>query len=116
MVDRAEPAGEALPQWVDLTPAEAAYWTGTDLAHHDWRAGPTVRDAAQYAAAVRLGQAIGFVPRTLVPDLPPAGVSVVAVTGLSASEPRIAWPSNTTSPDVARFVRHATEQVQLTEA
>ncbi|MDQ0378766.1 LysR family transcriptional regulator [Amycolatopsis thermophila] len=116
LIDRAELAGEAFPQWADVGPAETAYWTGTDLAHHDWRAGPIVRDAAQYTSAIRLGQAVGFVPITLLPELPLTGVSVVPVTGLSASELRIAWPSTTTSPDVARFVRHATEPAPLTGA
>jgi DNA-binding transcriptional LysR family regulator len=107
VVDRSELAGEAFPVWSDHTSAETAFWTGTDLVHHEWRPGPTVHDAAQYAASIRLGHAVGFVAETLLSELPLGGISVVPVTGLSRSELRIAWTAHATSRDVARFVRHA---------
>jgi DNA-binding transcriptional LysR family regulator len=109
VVHRSELAGETFPVWPDLTPAETAFWTGTDLTHYPWRPGPVVHDAAQYAGSIRLGQAIGFVAEVHLPEQLPAGVSVVPVTGLTPSELRITWASTATSPDIARFVRHATE-------
>jgi DNA-binding transcriptional LysR family regulator len=68
--------------------------------------GPVVTDAAQYAACIRLGQAIGFVPEALLPEVPLRGISVVRVADLSPSELRLAWPESATSRDVAHFVRH----------
>ncbi|OXM72202.1 MULTISPECIES: LysR family transcriptional regulator [Amycolatopsis] len=106
-VDRAELAGEAFPRWVGMPAAETAYWTGTDRVAYEWRPGPLVRNGAEYASAVRLGQAVGFVPRTLLPELPLTGISVVPVSGLSPSELHVVWAATATSPDVARFVRHA---------
>jgi DNA-binding transcriptional LysR family regulator len=110
VVHRSELAGETFPVWPDLPPSAMAFWTGTDLEHHDWRPGPVVHDAAQYTGSIRLGQAVGFMPRTHVPERPTDGTVVVPVVGLSASELRVAWASTATSPDVARFVRHTTEQ------
>ncbi|NIH78167.1 LysR family transcriptional regulator [Amycolatopsis viridis] len=111
-IDRAELAGEAFPRWRDSSAAETAYWTGTDLVEYEWRPGPWVRNGAEYAGAVRLGQAVGFVPATMLPELPLTGVAVARVTGLSPSELHVVWAATATSRDVARFVRHA----QLTGA
>ncbi|MFD2420529.1 LysR family transcriptional regulator [Amycolatopsis pigmentata] len=108
-IHRRELAGEAFPLWPDLTPAEKDYWLGVDLADHDWKPGPLVRDAAQLVGSIRLGDGIGFIALSHVPAPLPAGISVVPVEGLSASQLRIAWAASMTSPDVARFVRHATE-------
>jgi DNA-binding transcriptional LysR family regulator len=115
-IHRRELAGEAFPVWPDLSPAETAYWTGTDLAHHDWRPGPVVHDGAQFVGTIRLGQAIGFLARPHLPASLPAGISVVPVHGLSHSTLRIAWPATATSPDLARFVRHTTESVPAARA
>jgi hypothetical protein len=109
VVDRAELAGEAIATWPGTTAAEVAHWTGTDLAHHDWLPGPAVRDVMQFTGNVRLGQAIGFAPLSLLGDYLPTGVTAVATTGLSDSELHVVWSTTTTSPDVARFVRHAAE-------
>ena len=109
VVHRSELADEAFPVWPDLTPAEAAFWTGTDLEYYPWRPGPAVHDAAQFAGSIRLGQAIGFIAEAHLPELSPRGVSVVPVISLTPSELRIAWASTASSPDIARFVRHATE-------
>ncbi len=109
-IHRSELAGETFPVWPDLTPAAMAFWTGTDLDHHVWQPGPVVRDAAQYTGSIRLGQAVGFMPNVHVPAPPTDGTVVVPVVGLSGSELRIAWSCTATSPDVARFVRHTTEQ------
>ena len=110
VIHRSELAGESFPVWPDLTSAAMSFWTGTDLDDHEWRPGPVVRDAAQYAGSIRLGQAVGFMPSAHVPERPTDGTVVVPVVGLSGSELRIAWSCTATSPDVARFVRHATEQ------
>jgi DNA-binding transcriptional LysR family regulator len=110
VIHRGELAGEAFPVWPDLTPAAMAFWTGTDVDDHDWRPGPVVHDTAQFSGSIRLGQAVGFMPRTHLPEHPTDGTVIVPVVGLSGSELRIAWASAATSPDVARFVRHATEQ------
>ena len=110
VIHRSELAGEAFPVWPELTPAAMAFWTGTDVDDHDWRPGPVVHDTAQFTGSIRLGQAVGFVARTHLPERPADGTVFVPVVGLSGSELRIAWASAATSPDVARFVRHATEQ------
>jgi len=109
VVHRSELAGETFPVWPDLTPAETAFWTGTDLTYYSWRPGPVVHDAAQFVGSIRLGQAIGFIAEAHLPEQLPGGVGVVPVTGLTPSELRITWASTATSPDIARFVRHATE-------
>jgi hypothetical protein len=109
VIHRSELAGEAFPVWPGLTPSETVYWTGTDLAYYDWWPGPSVRDAAQFAGSIRLGQAVGFIARPHLPESRPDGIAVVPVIELSHSELRIAWAASAVSPDVARFVRHATE-------
>lgn len=107
-VDRAELDGETIPVWSGHTPEQTAHWTGTDLAPHAWTPGPVVSDAAQYTACIRLGDAVGFVPASLLSELVLTGISVVRVAGVSASELRIAWAESATSRDIASFVRHAT--------
>ncbi|GAA2819463.1 LysR substrate-binding domain-containing protein [Crossiella cryophila] len=108
VVQRTELAGEMFPVWPDLTPAETAFWMGTDLEDHPWRPGPAVQDGAQFVGSIRLGQAIGFIAAPHLPDVPRDGISVIpSVAGLSPSELWIAWAAKATSPDVARFVRHA---------
>jgi hypothetical protein len=47
--------------------AETAYWTGTDLAHHDWLPGPVVHDAAQFVGTIRLGRGVAFLARPPAP-------------------------------------------------
>ncbi|WP_084216006.1 LysR family transcriptional regulator [Pseudonocardia spinosispora] len=108
VIERAELDGATIPTWSGDTPAQTAYWTGTDLAPHAWTPGPSVSDAAQYVAGIRLGGAIGFVPESLLPELVLRGISVVQVAGLSASELRIVWAPSATSQETASFVRHAT--------
>jgi DNA-binding transcriptional LysR family regulator len=117
VIHRSELAGEAFPVWPDLTPAAMAFWTGTDIDDHEWRPGPVVHDTAQFSGSIRLGQAVGFMVRAHLPEQPTDGTVIVPVVGLSGSELRIAWAGAATSPDVARFVRYATEQaVEATEA
>jgi DNA-binding transcriptional LysR family regulator len=108
VIERAELDGETIPTWSGDTPAQTAYWTGTDLAPHAWKPGPSVSDAAQYVACIRLGGAIGFVPESLLPELVLRGISVVQVAGLSASELRVVWAASATSLEIASFVRHST--------
>jgi DNA-binding transcriptional LysR family regulator len=112
-VDRAELAGESFPVWAGYTAAEIAWWTGTDLADHAWRPGPVVQDGTQYLAAVRLGQAIAFLPETMLAESPLTGIAVVAVKNVSGSELHLAWAQDATSAEVARFVRSATQSVDL---
>jgi DNA-binding transcriptional LysR family regulator len=107
-VDRAELDGETIPVWSGHTPGQTAHWAGTDLAPHAWTPGPVVSDAAQYTACIRLGDAIGFVPESLLSELVLTGISVVQVSGVSESELRIAWSETATSRDIAGFVQHAT--------
>jgi DNA-binding transcriptional LysR family regulator len=108
MIERAELDGETIPVWSGHTPEQTAYWTATDLVRHGWKPGPTVSDAAQYAACIRLGDTVGFVAADLLPEMVLTGISVVQVADISASELRIAWSESATSRDIARFVRHAT--------
>jgi DNA-binding transcriptional LysR family regulator len=60
---RSELAGEAIPVWAGHTVDQTAYWTATDLVRHDWRPGPTVSDAAEFGACIRLGETVGFLVR-----------------------------------------------------
>jgi DNA-binding transcriptional LysR family regulator len=106
-IDRAELAGETIAVWPGTTEAETAHWTGTDLGPYDWRPGPALQDMSQLTANVRLARTIAFAPLSLVGDSPPPGVAAVPTEGLSDSRLHVAWASTATSPDVARFVRHA---------
>jgi DNA-binding transcriptional LysR family regulator len=108
-VDRSELDDATIVVWAGHTAAETAFWTGTDLMPYAWEPGPAVTDAAQYAAAVRLGDAIGFVPESLLHEVSLTGIAVVRVTGLSDSELRIAWAESATSPDIARFIQHVAD-------
>jgi hypothetical protein len=62
-------------------------------------------------AAVRLHQAIAFVPASqacaaaVIP-----GLCVRSVIGLSPSMLYVAWLAAATSPEIARFVRHAVDR------
>jgi DNA-binding transcriptional LysR family regulator len=112
IIDRSELDGETFPVWSGHTPEQTAHWTGTDLARQAWKPGPTVSDAAQYAACIRLGDAVGIVPEPLLPEIVLTGISVVQVAGISASELRIAWSESATSRDIADFVRHATNSAR----
>ncbi|WFE53262.1 LysR family transcriptional regulator [Micromonospora sp. WMMD1155] len=109
MIERAELAGETIPLWAGHTPEQTAFWTATDLVRHDWRAGPTVSDAAQYGGVIRLGSAVGFLAADLLPEMVLTGISVVPVADISPSELRIVWSRDATSRDVARFVRHTAQ-------
>jgi DNA-binding transcriptional LysR family regulator len=111
MIDRAELEGEPVPVWPGNTVEQEAYWAGADLVPYRWRPGPVVTNAALYTASIRLGQAIGFVPESLLPELVLTGISVVRVSELSASELRLAWPESASSRDVAHFVRHASDSM-----
>jgi DNA-binding transcriptional LysR family regulator len=108
-IHRSELAGESFPVWSNLTPAEMKYWLGTDLTDYDWQPGPVVHDTAQFIGSIRLGQGVGFLPAAHVPEHLPAGITVLPVVGLSPSQLRIIWAASAISPNVARFVRHATE-------
>jgi DNA-binding transcriptional LysR family regulator len=121
-IRRADLAGEPMPRWADPAGAAAlAFWTGTDaqpgpaaLAPADpgncpARPGPLVSDMNQLLDAVALGQAIAFIPasvasRHAVPDL-----AFVPVTDLSPSTVAAAWPADSRSPAIARFIRTAAE-------
>jgi DNA-binding transcriptional LysR family regulator len=53
--------------WRSMTPAEQTYWAGADEDGHPWRPGPRVSSASDMLAAVRLNQAIAFVPASRAP-------------------------------------------------
>ncbi|MFD6157365.1 LysR family transcriptional regulator [Nocardia sp. NPDC060256] len=108
VIERAELEGETIATWSGDTPAGIAYWTATDLTPHAWKPGPVVSDVAQYVGSIRLGEAIGFVPESLLHELSLRGISVVPVAGVSPSELRIVWAPTATSREIASFVRHAT--------
>lgn len=110
-VDRSELDGATIVVWAGHSAAETAFWTGTDLMPYAWEPGPAVTDAAQYAAAVRLGEAIGFVPESLLHEMSLTGIAVVRVRGISDSELRVAWAETASSRDVARFVQHVADVV-----
>lgn len=109
-VDRRELTGESFPIWADSTPAETAWWAGADLTGHLWRPGPVVQDGAQFLAAVRLGQAVAFLPEPMLEEAPLTGIAVVPVDNVSGSELHLAWAQDATSPEIARFVRCAHPQ------
>jgi DNA-binding transcriptional LysR family regulator len=115
-IHRSELAGESFPVWPNLTPAEMRYWLGTDLADYDWQPGPVVHDAAQFIGSIRLGHGVGLLAAAHVPEHLPTGITVVPVVGLSPSRLRIVWATSAISPDVARFVRHATEHATAVAA
>ena len=108
LIGRAELAGERIPVWSGHTPEQTSFWTATDLAWHDWEPGPTVSDAAQYGACIRLGDAIGFVATDLLCEMVLTGITVVPMADVSPCELRIAWAPGATSRDLADFVRYAT--------
>lgn len=109
---RSELTDEAFPQWIGQSATETAFWTGTDIAPYDWRPGPTVADISQFLGSIRLGQAIGFLAVPHVRDVSHSGVSIVPmIDGLSPSDLSVAWVADATSADVARFVRHACDEL-----
>ncbi|GAA4208545.1 LysR family transcriptional regulator [Streptosporangium oxazolinicum] len=112
MIKRADLVDETFTLWSGHTPEQIAYWTATDLARHGWRPGPTVSDAAQFGACIRLGESVGFIAADLLPEMVLTGISVVPVADISVSELRIAWPRSATSRDIAHFVRHATSTAE----
>lgn len=75
-----------------MTPAERAYWAGTDADGRPWRTGPMVSTSIDMLATVRLNQAIAFVPasQALVASAMP-GLRVRPVLGLSPSRLYVAW-------------------------
>ncbi|CAL9640697.1 Hca operon transcriptional activator HcaR [Streptomyces sp. enrichment culture] len=85
---------------------ERAYWAGADRQPRPWREGPRVRDSLEITAAVALGQAIAFVPASIVAQQGVhAGISQLRVRGLSPSSLALAWHESDTSTAVARFVQ-----------
>ncbi|GAA5192561.1 LysR family transcriptional regulator [Rugosimonospora acidiphila] len=106
-INRAELAGEAIAVWAEASADETAHWAGTDLEHHHWLPGPPIQDLAQLTGNVRLARTIAFAPLSLLNEPLPAGIVAVPTHGLSDSQLHVAWPARATSPDIARFVRHA---------
>jgi DNA-binding transcriptional LysR family regulator len=118
-IRRADLAGEPMPRWAEPAGTAAlAFWTGTDTppgpgAPADpgcaYQAGPLVSDMNQLLDAVALGHAVAFIPasvasRHALPDL-----AFVPVTDLSPSTIAAAWPEESRSRAIARFLRTATE-------
>ncbi|WP_245633628.1 LysR family transcriptional regulator [Amycolatopsis jejuensis] len=107
-VDRRELDVEAFPVWSNASNAELSWWAGAESGDRTWRRGPVVHDSAQFLAAVRLGQAVALLPETMLGEASLSGIAVVEVSGVSGSELHLAWAKDATSPDLAAFVRHAT--------
>jgi DNA-binding transcriptional LysR family regulator len=94
--------------WPAMSGPECEHWAGADLDRHVWRPGPVLSSAADVLAAVQLGRAIAFVPRSVArPGTVLPGVAIRPVDGLSPSELYLAWPATSTSLAMARFVQHA---------
>jgi DNA-binding transcriptional LysR family regulator len=105
---RADLAGEPMPHWAGQSdPAAVAYWTGADTTSNNRPLGPEINDISQLLDAVRLGNAVAYVPVSLAHQAP--DLAFVPVTDLSPSEVLAAWPDTSRSPAVAGFVRAATE-------
>ncbi|WP_424923529.1 hypothetical protein [Actinomadura bangladeshensis] len=68
-----------------------------------------VHDSAQFIGSIKLGQGVGLLAPAHVPEHLTTDITVIPVVGVSPSQLRIVWATSATSPDVARFVRHATE-------
>ncbi|GAA5171911.1 MULTISPECIES: LysR family transcriptional regulator [Amycolatopsis] len=110
-VHSADLAGEAFPVWAEEA---AAGRLAPVFEQYGLRPGPVVHDTAQYVGAVRLGQAIGGLPVPMLSGIPLDGIKALPLTGAPPSEVHVAWLATATSPDVARFVRHAVAQALAT--
>jgi LysR family transcriptional regulator, benzoate and cis,cis-muconate-responsive activator of ben and cat genes len=108
-VDRAELLPDPVVTWAGNSPAERAYWLGTEGAHGTVVAGPQVNDGEKLIAHVRLGTAVAFLPRPYVDHrgLPP-DVVALKVSGLQPAKVRLVWAEDETSLAVTQFVRSAT--------
>jgi DNA-binding transcriptional LysR family regulator len=114
---RADLAGESMPRWAGQTnPAAAAYWAGTDTPSPTRNSrgaqppqGPEINDIGQLLAAVALGDAVAYVPVSVADQHRSADLVFVPVNDLSPSEVMAAWPENSRSRSVARFIRTAIE-------
>lgn len=107
----AELHGDPVTVWPSMTAAEQAYWAGADQDGHPWRPGPQVASATDVLAAVRLDQAVAFVPASQAPaDSAIPGLRVRPVPELSGSTLYVVWLAAATSLQIAQFVRHAVEE------
>jgi DNA-binding transcriptional LysR family regulator len=108
---RTDLAAEPMPRWAGQTdPAAVAYWTGTTSTRTPSRPpGPEINDISQLLDAVRLGDAVAYVPVSLADQHRVADLAFVPVSDLTPSEVLVAWPAASRSPAVAGFVRAAVE-------
>ncbi|MFI1675871.1 LysR family transcriptional regulator [Streptomyces sp. NPDC020607] len=105
-----ELAGETVVMGPVASEQERAYGAGVDLRDRPWREGPAIRDSLEILSTVGFGQAIAFVPRSVLPaDTHPWGIKMVRVRDLSPSTLQLVWHESSTSRAVARFVRLALE-------
>jgi DNA-binding transcriptional LysR family regulator len=88
----ADLAGETMPRWPGTTEGN-----GT---------GPVVNDISELTQLVTLGRAVAVVPESARGRLP-AGLTCRPVTDAPATTIVVAWPSSSTSREVAAFVRAA---------
>lgn len=109
----ADLCGEPIPHWPGASRAERAYWAGQDHpgagAGEPGPAGPLVHDPAQLIEVVALGQAVALVPRSLAAQHPRADVAYRLVVDASPYTIAAVWPEHSRSPQIAGFVRAATE-------
>jgi DNA-binding transcriptional LysR family regulator len=98
---------EPITIWPAMSAIEREHWAGADLDHHSWQPGAINSSATDVMVAVQLGQAIAFIPRSLLPNgHGPLGIIARPVEGLAPSTLHLAWPENSRSPLLARFVQH----------
>lgn len=94
----------------DLPDLPAARWPRVDGSYPDGP-GPEVRSQSQLAQLVALGRTVIVIPRSSRTLQWPEHVAVPVFDAPLATTV-VAWPSTSTSPDVARFVRNAVHAVQ----
>lgn len=111
-------AGEPMPQWPRMTPAELAYWSGRDRAaardqpgDPDTGAappGPPVSDPSQLLEVVALGQAVALIPRSLADANPRTDIAYRPAADATPYTVAIAWSEGSRGHHIAQFVRTAT--------
>lgn len=105
-------AGEPIPQWPSMTPAEHAYWSGRDRSDPDAEPvppGPPVSDPSQLIEVVALGQAVALIPQALAESNPRPEIVYRPVVDASPYSIAIAWSEGSRSQQIAQFVHTATQ-------
>jgi DNA-binding transcriptional LysR family regulator len=101
-----ELAGEPRPTWPGADRLTADYWAATEDGPPA-PPGPTVSDLSQTLEVVALGQAIAFLPASIVARNERPDLVAIPVSGLSPSSIAMAWPERAASPAIRQLVRAA---------